>query len=64
MTVNHKFPVQIQFDNQNADDSHAPMCHVFDHLSFIKMVNCLPGCWMHVIAWDADGVEVFKYDNR
>lgn len=59
-----KFPVQIQFDNTQADDSIACMCHVFDLASFNKLTAQLPKIYMHVIAWDANSVEVFKYDSR
>ena len=61
---NQKYPVQIQFDHENAEDCIACMCHVFDLASFNKLVAQLPKLYAHVIAWDADGVEVFKADNR
>mgnify|MGYP000429108475 CR=1 FL=1 len=62
--MEYKFPIQIQFDNTAADDSISSMCQVFDGASFHKLTAQLPKIYMHVIAWDADGTEVFKYDNR
>lgn len=46
------------------DDSIASMCHVFDGASYQKLTAQLPKLYLHVIAWDADGAEVFRYDNR
>lgn len=62
--TDYKYPVQIQFDNQQAEDSIAYMCHVFDRASYNKLTAQLPKIYRHVVAWDADGKEVFRYDNR
>lgn len=61
----HKYPVQIQFDNYEANDSvGACMCQVFDLASLNKLEGYLPKCWAHVIAWDADAKKIFEYDRR
>ena len=60
-----KYPVQFQADNNEANDRFADIsCHVFDITSEVNMRHILSSKYLHVIAWDADGTEVYKYDNR
>lgn len=60
-----KFPVQIQADDAQADDSQAPcMCHVFDRQGLTTVFNALAARYCHVVAWDADAQVVSVYDNR
>ena len=59
------YPVQIQADNHNADDSTvASMCHVFDVQGLITVRTALEKQYLHVIAWDCDGNQLSLYDNR
>lgn len=59
------FPVQIQADNQDANDSHCVcMCHVFDVRDEVCLLTALSKQYLHVIAWDANGEKVYEYDNR
>lgn len=58
------YPVQIQFDNVNAEEAEASMCQVFDAMSYYKLITQLPNIYLHVVAWDNNGAVVFKYDNR
>ena len=59
------YPVQIQADNVNADDSRADvMCHVFDRKSLRRVFAAMMEVYLHVIAWDCDGNIVEQYDNR
>ena len=63
--VNATYPVQIQADNENANDSQAPcMCHVFDIKGEITMLAALQKQYLHVIAWDVNGEVRHEYDNR
>ena len=60
-----KFPIQIQADNAEAEDSLVPAtCHVFDMGGFTTVFNALCAQYLHVVAWDADGNKVSEYDNR
>ena len=59
------YPVQIQADNQDANDSHAvALCHVFDIQGELTIINALCKQYMHVISWDAQGEKLSEYDNR
>jgi hypothetical protein len=59
------FPVQIQADNQDANDSYCVcMCHVFDIRSEITILAALQKQYKHVIAWDKNGQVRHTYDNR
>lgn len=59
------YPVQIQADNAEANDSQvACMCHVFDRDGLITLREALQKQYLHVIAWDCDGNKAFEYDNR
>lgn len=59
------YPVQIQADNDNADNSMcACMCHVFDVNGLITIRDALQKQYRHVVAWDANGNTVCLYDNR
>ena len=63
--VMSRFPVQIQADSTNAEDSMADcMVHVFDHRSEIRAVTALAKSYLHVVAWDSAGDRVYLYDNR
>ena len=60
-----KFPVQIQADDMQADDSQALcMCHVFDRQGLTTVFNALAARYCHVVAWDADAQVVSVCDNR
>ena len=60
-----KFPVQIQADNQQADDANVTaMCRVYDLAGLSAIFGALCKCYLHVVAWDADGTFVQSYDNR
>lgn len=59
------YPVQIQADNQDANDSHCVcMCHVFDVKAEITIINALQKQYKHVISWDNEGNKLHEYDNR
>jgi len=61
-----KFPVSIYMSNQVGDIEAglAPqMCQVFDVNSEIAVFRALCKQWLHVIAYDADGVVVDRYTN-
>lgn len=58
------FPIQFQFDNANAADSFSNMCQVFDATTYFALRNILAENFSHVVAWDAEGVEIWVYDNR
>lgn len=59
------YPVQMQGDNSDANDSHAScMLHVFDIKSEISAFDALSKMYCHVIAWDASGNVLREYDNR
>lgn len=59
------YPVQIQADNLDADDSNAAcMCHVFDISGEVTVISALSKVYRHVIAWDAQGNVIYTYDNR
>lgn len=63
--ANPGYPVQIQADNAQADDSTVTcMCHVFDRDGLITMFDALSKVYLHVIAWDCDGNKAKEYDNR
>ena len=60
-----RYPVQIQADNEDANDSRVPcMCHVFDYAGFTTVFAAMSRQYRHVLAWDANGAEIYKYDNR
>lgn len=59
------YPVQMQGDNMDANDSHALcMLHVFDIRGEIEAFEMLSKRFLHVIAWDASGNVLREYDNR
>ncbi len=59
------YPVQIQADNQDANDSSAVlMCHVFDVRSEVTLLAALQKQYLHVVAWNVKGELTHKYDNR
>ena len=63
--VDRLYPVQIQADNMDADDSCCScMCHVFDIKGEITIINALMREYRHVIAWDKEGKVIYTYDNR
>lgn len=62
--MNYQFPIQIQFDHQDAEDSIACMCHVFDLASFHKLTAQLPKIYAHVVAYDSFGKVIFTEDKR
>ena len=65
MSAPNPYPVQIQADNQDANDSQAPcMCHVFDIKAEITMIAALQKQYLHVVAWDVSGNVRHTYDNR
>jgi hypothetical protein len=62
---NSIYPVQIQADNEDANDSHCfCMCHVFDVKAEITIINALQKQYLHVISWDSMGNKLDEYDNR
>ena len=59
------YPVQIQADNIDANDSMVPcMCHVFDIKGEITIMAALQKQYLHVIAWNVKGEKLGEYDNR
>jgi hypothetical protein len=59
------YPVQMQADKQNANDSCAvAMLHVFDIRGEVLVFEMLTKTYPHVIAWDANGDVLREYDNR
>ena len=59
------YPVQIQADNIEANESMAiVMCHVFDIRGEIMVFEALTSKYLHVIAWDNHGNKIREYDNR
>lgn len=59
------YPIQIQADNQDANDSQCPcMCHVFDIKGETTMLAALQKQYRHVIAWNVKGEKIHEYDNR
>ena len=65
MTYAPGYPIQIQADNQNAEDSRArAMCQVYDKDGFITVFDALTKSYLHVIAWDSEGKKVKEYNNR
>ena len=63
--ANPGYPVQIQADNHDANDSQIDcMCHVFDRQGLVTVFEALCKQYLHVIAWDCDGNKAKEYDNR
>jgi hypothetical protein len=59
------YPVQVQADNENAEDSAVrAMCMVYDRDGLITVFEALTKAYRHVIAWDCDGNKAKEYDNR
>lgn len=59
------YPVQMQADKQDANDSCAVvMLHVFDIRGEVLVFEMLTKTYPHVIAWDANGEVLREYDNR
>jgi hypothetical protein len=59
------YPVQIQGDNTDANDSFAScMVHVFSIKDEINAFDALCRAYTHVIAWNASGDVIRTYDNR
>ncbi len=59
------YPVQIQGDNSDANDSYAScMVHVFSIKDEINAFEALSKMYLHVIAWNASGDVIRTYDNR
>ncbi len=60
-----KWPVQIQGDDTNANDSMCScMVHVFDKQSETNVFTALSKMYLHVIAYNTDGKVILTYDNR
>lgn len=60
-----KFPVQLQADNENANDSRVPcMCMVYDVRGLETIFGAVSKQYLNVIAWDCEGNIVKEYDNR
>ena len=65
MRAENLYPIQVQADNINAAESNALiMCQVFDVMSETGIYNALSKAYLHVIAWDKNGIEIYQYDNR
>ena len=64
--IDRLYPIQIQADNQDAEDgTHVTvMVHVFDVSSENNMYVLLSKQYLHVVSWDVNANEVYRYDNR
>lgn len=60
-----EYPVQIQADNTDAEDSQIDcMCRVIDQRGLVTVFEALCKQYLHVVAWDCDGNRAKEYDNR
>lgn len=63
--ITSKYPVQIQGDNTDANDTFVCcMVHVFDLNSERNAIAALTKQYLHVVAWDVAGLLIYEYDNR
>lgn len=59
------FPITVQCSQSDAEDSVAAfMLQVFDRSSYLSITSALTKVYLHVVAWDSEATEVYRYDNR